>query len=1276
MFNNSQTILRFNDDVLTDILVNDYEINYQLNDIKNLNAAKTSYSQPIKIPFTPESTRILGRLFNINNASTITQQKIDAKLIQNNKVIINGYCFFDKINQDSVDIIIARSDLSLFEQIKVNNPMLLDLNFTGNSYTYSNKLLCGLTPYGYNGTGYLIDNSDYTYTGDTFDAGHTHHFIHIDWWGYANKIYSFYGLNCNLLMSYLNRLSPVIRVKTIFDKILEEQGFTYSGSSTFLQKLENMYMTTNVPVSNYTNIGETTRNTTDEFGYTKLITDNDVDYGPSDGASHHHQGTLNSYLSPIEVQGVTKNNNILSRINTDLDGYPEYLHIPSIYPFVELNTEYTITITAINKTGTVGGSGTTKFFLHPASTLRYYNDPNPDNSTDIALGEIQTIGNTFTSGSTTIKYIPKLEEISKQFGIPEPAANNNQATAYNSDNVFYGNYFLRVEFDLATFLSACTITIQKSNYLYDTGHTYTFNDLLPTNITQFDFLNNIFTKYNIYIYADNQNKKHLNFEAHDEFYSNEVLNWSNKISLNNLESSDVSREINRQITISFKEGDDAYNKYHQDTYKKILNEKVLLNSNELSNNAVENIKLSQSAIVFTTELVQPGDTFNNIINGLSTDNTYYGIASLIKSENSQVVFGFINKFQTTDFLLKYNGYYSKIYLTLSPFMLTGTSIAELQDPNTFALQFDTENQYFNSIGYSGTTITNNNLYTQFWQKDIDTKINGNQKYMKAQMRLNQNDLDIQNFRKRIWIANDKLGDSYYRLNKIVYASNPEKLSDVELLNITPYQSTAATTVNISKYAYNTVIENKSSGQGSLSGSGTGSAGMNYTGGNGIEILGNSINIKTGTTITGGTIGGPIFILGNAQHTGDVLAFSGDNPPIINWWDSMPWATTGTTGGIIVGAGLQIANGVLSSSGTTGGNVYSGGTNICVNNSTCIISVCGTVSCATTAGNALCLGGNLANTYAPLASPNFTTCTCAPIVCATTCFTGSGAGLTGTAASLTVGTATNANCLGGALANTYAPLASPTFTTQIITPLIYGSTAANGDITIRGTSDGTKTSSYVLLQDTGGNVGIGIAAPLYNLDVIGTLRACTGIMNSNNWFEKVFPAFNFPASANKAINIQFGNTSIWGYLEVEINSTYIGENSVGKLTKVFAFGTNPNNNIYTNESRVVDAMGTIPNNISIGEFAWSAATSSYVIPISHITASINDFDLKVRMFGAAGGAKTAFDNISLSGLYTLTALARNYVYYNDRVGIGTVTPQEKLDVCGVVRASGDIIAYAT
>jgi len=55
---------------------------------------------------------------------------------------------------------------------------------------------------------------------------------------------------------------------------------------------------------------------------------------------------------------------------------------------------------------------------------------------------------------------------------------------------------------------------------------------------------------------------------------------------------------------------------------------------------------------------------------------------------------------------------------------------------------------------------------------------------------------------------------------------------------------------------------------------------------------------------------------------------------------------------------------------------------------------------------------------------------------------------------------------------FVRLDSPVFTTQILSPLIYGSTAANGNIIIRGTSNGTKTTSGIFLQDLGGYVGIG------------------------------------------------------------------------------------------------------------------------------------------------------------------------------------------------------------
>lgn len=62
-------------------------------------------------------------------------------------------------------------------------------------------------------------------------------------------------------------------------------------------------------------------------------------------------------------------------------------------------------------------------------------------------------------------------------------------------------------------------------------------------------------------------------------------------------------------------------------------------------------------------------------------------------------------------------------------------------------------------------------------------------------------------------------------------------------------------------------------------------------------------------------------------------------------------------------------------------------------------------------------------------------------------------------------------------------AEPTLTTSLTVPTIYGSSAANGDITIAGTASATKTSSYVILQPTGGFVGIGQTTPTAALDIL-------------------------------------------------------------------------------------------------------------------------------------------------------------------------------------------------
>lgn len=227
----------------------------------------------------------------------------------------------------------------------------------------------------------------------------------------------------------------------------------------------------------------------------------------------------------------------------------------------------------------------------------------------------------------------------------------------------------------------------------------------------------------------------------------------------------------------------------------------------------------------------------------------------------------------------------------------------------------------------------------------------------------------------------------------------------------------------------------------------------------------------------------------------------------------------------------------------------------------------------------------------------------------------------------------------------------------------GAGQSTNDLTKWQNNAGTALS----VVTSAGWLGIGTASPAYALDVTGTIRSSAGILNTTNTFEKVFSSVvNFPnAVANQAVDIRLGNLAIGGYIEVELNSTYANQPSYGKLTKLFAIGTNPNNAIYTNESRVSDALGTLPDNVAIGDISWDATNSVYRIPISHIVSTGNQYTIKVRMFSEAGLAKPVFDAMTVSSIYTLTALSRNYVNYNGNVGIGTITPTTTLQVNGAL-----------
>jgi hypothetical protein len=245
----------------------------------------------------------------------------------------------------------------------------------------------------------------------------------------------------------------------------------------------------------------------------------------------------------------------------------------------------------------------------------------------------------------------------------------------------------------------------------------------------------------------------------------------------------------------------------------------------------------------------------------------------------------------------------------------------------------------------------------------------------------------------------------------------------------------------------------------------------------------------------------------------------------------------------------------------------------------------------------------------------------------------------------------------------------------------------GDITFRGKTAGIGNTQNELMRiEATGNVGIGVTGPGHKLDVDGVIRARQGqLIGANSFTDEAQTTFFTNGVSDLNVDIVLPNASLWGYLEVEVTGFYNNQDAHGKLTKIYAMGLNVGGTMYSSESRVSDAVGPVNANVNLGPIRWDSTTSTYRIRLAHIVSTGNNFAVKISAFTISGKALNLTNSWSLSPLYTesTAGLTQQYVYYNDRLGIGTSTPSALLDIQGTQGQlfsvtddlSGDIFSVA-
>ncbi|MET3028393.1 hypothetical protein ABXT06_17060 [Flavobacterium sp. UW10123] len=153
--------------------------------------------------------------------------------------------------------------------------------------------------------------------------------------------------------------------------------------------------------------------------------------------------------------------------------------------------------------------------------------------------------------------------------------------------------------------------------------------------------------------------------------------------------------------------------------------------------------------------------------------------------------------------------------------------------------------------------------------------------------------------------------------------------------------------------------------------------------------------------------------------------------------------------------------------------------------------------------------------------------------------------------------------------------------------------------------------------------------------------------------------------NQAINIQFPSVRLWGWIEVTITSFYNSQLGTGKVTKRYEIGHNVGG-YFSQSTEIPEAFGAIATQWYIGDFNHD--TNS--IPIYHLVSTNNFLVIKIE------GVLTDPVNIDLIKTTTTlssieTAVSPNARHYKsimqDRVGIGTNSPKNKLDVNGTIHS---------
>ena len=727
------------------------DLNYSIAEIQDITKRNSSYSKTIVLPETPNNREVFNNISDLSfNSQFNPNKKSRCRILLDTLQIFDGFLqlkniTIDTVNGNKFNVVIFAENDNFFTEI--GDSFLTDLDFSDYNHVY--------------GTTSIIDSWN-----DNYESGFYYPLID---YGY-NWIYDdISGTGATANTVNINEMFPATYVRTIWDKIFSNSGYTYQSS--FINDDPNsVFNQLIIPFNN-----------------NKLLAvgqedPNFIFYAGASGTQSVlcQVQQLDQYTQPAQKGGVAQTRYYARSIsNTILDFPIETFPFSdpsgqwSINEFTQIFTpnyiqrfRITLNITAIS--GIFSSSETIPAYpFGPQITnpgrirILAYREFNPDGTLNAnwatGTGYLFAVSQNFGT-STSISYeTPYLDNSTP--ALTYLYLNENvrfvlEVSAYNFDTNTVPPYPYAIGATMTTVLSG-SITNEIDSTLLLPGQTLNYLSAIPANIKQKDFIISIAKMFNLYIDKNVDFENSLIVEPRDVYYTlgnGEIKDWTSKIDISkDIDSSIIADLTNKQILLTYKEDKDYWNTFYKSVFNEIYGQYLYDTGNDFTKGE------KKIEVIFSpTPLVLVKDSSSIMIPKISKDTqNYNGGVPPRDNYNIRILrrYSGLLDILTDDEFFSFNG----VQYTQYPYA------GHYDDP--YAV---TEDINFGILKDSYIPISNypnRNLYTMYYENFFNEIYSKDSRIISVDMYLTSQ--DIQDF--RFWdIINLYFNGSnqYYRVNKI------------------------------------------------------------------------------------------------------------------------------------------------------------------------------------------------------------------------------------------------------------------------------------------------------------------------------------------------------------------------------------------------------------------------------------------------------------------------------------------------------------------------------